>query len=130
MAEFKKIELSFNYGANLSFRWQMFFNRFAIEQVANGKMVSFASVYEGQAAEIVPVLISKEGLFQLRESVEKYLSGFSGAGEAGQETEKLPAGARRFSALFSNHVRASRSGETAELVFYTMPLALLVDEMN
>jgi len=125
----KTLELSFNYSADLAFRWQMFFNRFTVERVESGRIVSFAFAYEGRASEIVPVMISDEGLIQLRHSAEKYLSNFAGAASAPSETEKLPAEARRFSPLFSNHVRLSRSGKNAEVIFYTVPLSFIADEI-
>lgn len=125
----KKIELSFNYGAHLKFAWQMFFNRFTVEPDGKGKVVSFASVYEGQAKEIVPIRFSREALIQCRMSVEQYLPGLSGTEEAPSDTGKLPAGVKRFSNLFCNHIRLSHSGECAEVALYIIPMSLIADEI-
>ena len=62
----KEVKLQLDPTANLNFRWQMCFNRFAIETLATGKIVSFAFVTivgnTETCAEVVPVFIPTEGL--------------------------------------------------------------------
>jgi|GEM_PF-3714284 len=133
MAGMKKLELSLNYStpsAPMQFAWQMHFNRFAIEPEGTGKIVSFASVYDGQAKEIVPIYFSRIALIQCRQSVETYLPTIANVGDAPADTEKLPSGVKRFSNLFSNQIRFSRSAEIGEIALYTIPLSFLADEIH
>jgi hypothetical protein len=127
----KEIKLQLDPSGNLNFRWQMCFNRFVIETVETGKIVNFAYasiVNKAEAcAEIVPIFISNEGLSQLKKTAKKYLSAFASVEDPGPEIENIPT-ARRFSPLFSNHVRMSRSGGTAEVVFSTIMLTFIADE--
>ena len=130
MAQQKDISIEVNVAQATNFRWQMFFNRFRVEESPSGRLVSFASVYDGQAAEVVSVLLSIDGLTQLRRGAESYLPTLVGVGDAPEDTERLPAGSRRFSSLFSNHVRASRTGAVAEIGFYTIPISAIADEVQ
>jgi hypothetical protein len=130
MPDVKKVEISFDYYANVRFAWQLFFNRFSIEDAPVGKLVCFASVYEGKAPEILPVVIGKDALVQLRSSVETYLPQLAGAPDAPSDTEKLPNETKRMSSMFVNHIRLARSGNTAELMFYTVPLSFIADEIR
>ena len=124
-AEHKKkpVSLSISYGKP-NYRWQMLFNSFEIERLDYGVMVRVAFVYsrpgyERTAAEIVPFIISNEGLEQLKETSKKYVTQFGTV--APLEQPPLPA-ARQFSPLFANHVRLARSGGCAEIALYTVPL--------
>jgi hypothetical protein len=126
-----KVELKPDHGADLHFRWQMYFNRFKVEEMDGGKMVSFAYQKDlnSNAAEIVPIFIPIEGLVQLKEGAASYLPGFAGTEDPGESVEVMPQ-ARCFSPLFGNHVRLSRSGKTAEIVIFTMLLTLIIDKMK
>jgi hypothetical protein len=132
MPELKEIKLNLDPSANLNFRWQMCFNRFSIETIATGKIVNFAyvSIVEKKevCAEVVPVFISDEGLEQLKRTSHDYISGFADVEDPGPEIEQIPSAGRRFSPLFSNHLRLSRSGGTAEIVLSTLMLTFLADE--
>lgn len=116
--EVQHVALTIEYGAP-NFRWQMAFNAFSIEKVSNGSLLRFAYVVGNTAAEIVPILINDEGVTQFGEASTSYIEEFgqvpSYAGPA------LPS-VRTFSPLFSNHLRASRSGSSGEFAFYTVPL--------
>ncbi|MGH8019856.1 MAG: hypothetical protein ACREIA_16575 [Opitutaceae bacterium] len=106
-----------------NFRWQMYFNTFEITRVKSGCFVSFAYIHQGSetytAAEIVPVFFSYEGMLTLRDSTREYLS--SMAAEPLTRIP-LPPGVRRFSPLFANYARLARSGESAEVGLFTIPL--------
>jgi hypothetical protein len=125
-----RLDLKIDFPGAQQFRWQMYFNRFVVEEVKGGRQVSFAFFDGKLTPEIVPIFISHEGLLQLRASAEPYLPGFTGIEDPGDETEELPVGARRFSPLFSNHVRLARSGGSAEIVFCTIMLTHIADVMN
>ena len=125
-----KLDLNVDYSTNLQFRWQMRFNRFAIENTVGGRTALLSFVAGDATQEIVPVFITDEGLMQLKTSVKEYLPGFSDTEDPGPEVEKLPIGVRRFSPLFSNHVRLARSGENAEISFYTLMLTFIADEVR
>lgn len=113
------VTLKVAYGVP-NFRWQMVFNAFTIEKVSNGTLLRVAYVAQNTAAEIVPILICTEGLQQLLESSRSYIKDFG-------SVEPYPAialpQARQFSPLFSNNVRLSHSGSSAEIAFYTVPLS-------
>ena len=98
----------------------MAFNAFSVEKVSNGVLLRVAYVVgRDAAAEIVPILLNYEGLEQFTKSATTYIE------ELG-ETPAYSGGAlpsvRSFSPLFSNHLRAARSGSSAEFAFYTIPL--------
>ena len=127
----QKVELKLNHTANLDFRWQMYFNRFKVEPTEGGKLVSFAyqKTANSLAAEIVSIFIPIEGLLKLREGSKDYLPGFAGTEDPGEEVELLPD-VRRFSPMYGNHVRLSRSGKSAEVAIFTMLLSELVDRLR
>ena len=119
----KQVNLALSYGEP-NFRWQMVFNAFEIERLEHGILLRVAFVYsrsgsDRMAAEIVPFLISHEGLDQLRQSAKQYITQFKNTTPI--DEQPLPA-ARQFSPLFANHVRLSRTGECAEIVLYTVPI--------
>jgi hypothetical protein len=66
----------------------------------------------------------------MKASVAGYLPDFAGVGRPAADTEKIASSFRRFSPLFSNHVRLARSGGCAEMAFYTTMLSLIVDEIT
>lgn len=127
----QKVDLKLDHAANLDFKWQMYFNRFSIEEVPEGKIASFAyqKSINSSASEIVPVFIPHEGLKQLKESSTKYLPAFVGTEDPGEKVEALPD-ARRFSPMFGNHIRLSRSGQSAEIAIFSIMLTILVDRLN
>jgi hypothetical protein len=126
----KTIDLKPNYEADLQFRWHMCFNRFKVEKLDNGKIVNFAYVVDhADPRELVRVFISNEGLFQMRKSVESYLPSLSGVGDPGEKIEEFGVPERRFSPLFTNHIRLARSGDTAEIACYMAMLTFLADEI-
>jgi hypothetical protein len=126
-----KVELTLDYaGASPPFRWQMCFNRFTIDILPNGKLVDFAYVDGDQARDIVRIFISKEGLLHLKDSVAQYLPRLSGTQDPGPDVEDIPHAVRRFSPLFSNHVRMAHSGGTAEIAFYMITLSQIADEIR
>ena len=117
-----QINLKIEYEQYLDFRWQMYFDRFSVEQVPNGKIISFSYASQGTTPEIVPVFVSDQGLHQLLGSATEYLPGFTGVADPGPAIEELPNPSKRFSPLFSNHIRLARSGDTAEIAFYAILL--------
>ena len=64
----------------------------------------------------------------MKATANDYISGFADVDDPGPEVEQIPGVARKFSPLFSNHVRLSRSGGVAEVVFSTLMLTFLADE--
>lgn len=125
-----RVELKLDHGADVQFRWHMFFNRFSVEPLDDGKLVSFS--YQKTAnsvGETIPIFIPREGLLQLKESSKDYLPGFAGIEDPGEAVELLPEG-KRFSPMFGNHVRLSRSGKSAEIAIFTIMLCLMIDKMK
>lgn len=119
----KEVNLRLSYGVP-NYRWQMLFNAFEVDKMPHGVMLRVAYVYsrsgsDRTAAEVVPFLISNEGLEQLRESAKQYISQFTNLDPF--DVAPLPA-SRQFSPLFANHVRLSRGGGCAEIALYTVPL--------
>jgi hypothetical protein len=126
----KTIDLKANYEADLQFRWHMCFNRFKVEKADNGKIVNFAYVVERvDPRELVRVFISNEGLLHMLKSVKEYLPTLSGVGDPGEAVEDFGTPERRFSPLFTNHIRLARSGDTAEIACYMVMLSFLADEV-
>jgi hypothetical protein len=123
----KSVGLRVEYGQP-NFKWQMVFNAFTIERISQGCMVKLAYVTNngGQfsAAEIVPIIISSEGLEQTKQSAKEYIAAFADVPPYLSGT--LPS-ARQFSPLFSNHIRLSFAGNSSEIAFFTV---LLTDIAN
>lgn len=118
----KSVELSIDYGQP-NFKWQMVFNAFSLEKVSHGCLIRFAYCArvgsQIAAAEIVPIILSNEGLEQMKRSLKDYVGTFGDVPT--KETDVLPS-ARQFSPLFSNHARVSYAGHSAELGFFTILL--------
>ena len=104
-----------------NFKWQMVFNTYDIENLGQGAIVRFAYVMKGgMASEVVPILISPEGLRHLAESAKRYIQEFSPS--APSLVLKSVPDARQFSPLFSNNVMVSKSGTMGEVQFQTVLL--------
>lgn len=118
----KSVELSVEYGQP-NFKWQMVFNAFSIEKVNHGCLIRFAysarSGSQTTAAEIVPIILSREGLEQMKAATKNYIGTFGDVPT--READILP-NARQFSPLFSNHARVSYAGDSAEIAFFTILL--------
>lgn len=102
------------------FKWQMVFNAFDVTKVEMGCLVRLAYVVGSSAAEIVSVVVSVEGLIQLKASAKSYLQDF--ALNSDNQRPQVPGGVKQFSPLFANYVRLARSGKTAEIAFLTVQL--------
>lgn len=101
------------------FKWQMVFNTFEVERCSIGAIVRVAYALGHTAQEIVPIIVSREGLTHLRKSTEGYLVDL---GEEFVPRTPLPVGVRQFSPLFANNVRLARSGGVGEIAFLTVQL--------
>jgi len=108
----------------LTFRWQMFFNAFTIERLDYGIMLRVAYVLHGSASEIVPIIISNEGIAQLKESSKEYIRTFGSLPP--RPDDQLPP-IRQFSPYYANFVRLAKMGASAECAFFTIPIYRYVD---
>lgn len=102
------------------FKWQMVFNSFDVTKIEMGCLVRLAYVVGSSAAEIVTVVVSIEGLVQLKESAKSYLQDFSLRSD--YHPIQVPGGVKQFSPLFANYVRLARSGKTGEIALLTVQL--------
>lgn len=117
----KEVMLKLAVHKEHNFKWQMVFNTYDIEKLPQGVIVRFAYVQKsGMASEIVPVLISAEGLMHLKDSAVKYLQEFSP--KSGSTPLRPIPEVKQFSPLFSNHLNVSKSGGLGEVLLQTILL--------
>lgn len=118
-----QVLLTADYGVP-NFKWQMFFNAFSVEKCSSGVLLRVAYMTKNTdnqhtASEIIPIVLSREGLQQMAEGSRSYIADFGNVAPYLGAT--LPA-VRQFSPLFANHIRMSRTGGTGEMAFYTVPI--------
>lgn len=112
------VGLNIEYGVP-NFKWQMAFNWFSLEKVSQGCLMKAAYVTNNTAAEIVPIIISHEGITQLKGTVKDYISSF---GDVPPRQSAGLQGVRQFTPLFCNHLRISYAGHSGEIAFFTVVL--------
>ncbi|MGH7996721.1 MAG: hypothetical protein ACREFX_10255, partial [Opitutaceae bacterium] len=101
------------------FHYQFVFNAFTIEKLDNGSLVQLAYTDKrGLPIDVAQILVSSEGLLQMKESSADYLKSF---GEIEPHSEMVIPDGRR-TPLFANYIRLAMAGKSGEIAFYTVLL--------
>ena len=112
------VQIKFAVGAP-NFHYQFAFNSFYIEKKENGFLVRIAHLDKrGIPLEVADILISTEGLLQMKEASGEYVKSF---GEVKPRPEvAIPDSGQ--APLFANYIRLAMAGHTGEFAVYTVLL--------
>ena len=119
MASIPKGTIRLNIAPSVpNFQKQFVFNTFSIENEKFGSVLRLGYLYEGIHLETVSLLVSTEGLAQVREGSTEYIESF---GQVPQRRHTpIPHG--NSAPLFVNYVRLAMAGMSGEIACYTVLL--------